>query len=219
MNLFASTRSEKRARQPLPGLAQWRVGSIDEDGIRYGFTTQALIASTIATAPMIVTAQSIASRAASLPSGGRSDFWSIAAAEARRRRGCRSLSGSRRSRRAARGPRARRRRAGPAPRGAPTGTCARSRRGPRSGRDRARAGGRPPRSPPARHRGRRRARRRDPSPEAPRAALLSSPLVDPSVVSRQEDLRDLPAPELRRPCVLRIFEPAAECRGEAFLAA
>src|SRR5581483_1590485 len=62
MNLFASTRSEKRARQPLPGLAQWRVGSIDEDGIRYGFTTQALIASTIATAPMIVTAHAIAIR-------------------------------------------------------------------------------------------------------------------------------------------------------------
>src|SRR5205807_9309600 len=62
MNRFASTRSEKRARQPLPGFAQCSVGSIDEDGIRYGFTTQALIARTIATAPMIVTAQSIATR-------------------------------------------------------------------------------------------------------------------------------------------------------------
>src|SRR6266540_6583881 len=62
MNRFASTRSERRASQPTPGLAQWRVGSIDEDGIRYGFTTHALIASTIATAPAIVTIQSIAIR-------------------------------------------------------------------------------------------------------------------------------------------------------------
>src|SRR4051812_49897627 len=62
MNRFASTRSEKRDSQPLPGRAQWRVGSIDEDGIRYGLTTQALIASTIAIAPTMVTIQSIASR-------------------------------------------------------------------------------------------------------------------------------------------------------------
>src|SRR6185503_20192967 len=62
MNRFASTRSEKRASQPLPGVAQWSVGSIDEDGIRYGFTTYALIASTIAIAPRIVIAQSMAIR-------------------------------------------------------------------------------------------------------------------------------------------------------------
>jgi hypothetical protein len=62
MNRFASTRSEKRASQPFPGRAQWSVGSIDEDGIRYGLTTYALIASTIATAPRIVTAQSMAMR-------------------------------------------------------------------------------------------------------------------------------------------------------------
>src|ERR687887_562556 len=62
MNRFASTRSENRARQPLPGRAQWSVGSIDEDGIRYGFTTQALIASTIAIAPAIGAIQSIAIR-------------------------------------------------------------------------------------------------------------------------------------------------------------
>src|SRR5437763_15009166 len=61
MNRFASTRSESRASQPsLP--AQWSVGSIDDDGIRYGFTIQALIASTIAIAPAIVTTQSIAIR-------------------------------------------------------------------------------------------------------------------------------------------------------------
>src|SRR3989442_4411487 len=62
MNRFASTRSEKCASQPLPGRAQWSVGSIDDDGIRYGLITQALIARTIATAPTIVTTQSIAIR-------------------------------------------------------------------------------------------------------------------------------------------------------------
>src|ERR671931_2047130 len=61
MNRFASTRSDSRASQPGPP-AQWRVGSIDEDGIRYGLTTHALIASTIAIAPAIVTIQSIAIR-------------------------------------------------------------------------------------------------------------------------------------------------------------
>src|SRR5207245_9826 len=54
--------SEKWASQPLPGRAQWSVGSIDDDGIRYGLITHALIASTIATAPTIVTTQSIAIR-------------------------------------------------------------------------------------------------------------------------------------------------------------
>ena len=58
MKRFASTRSENRASQPEPGRAQCSVGSIDDDGIRYGLTTHALIASTIAIAPMIVTAQS-----------------------------------------------------------------------------------------------------------------------------------------------------------------
>jgi hypothetical protein len=63
MNLFASTRSEKCARQPLPpALAQCSVGSIDEDGIRYGFTTYDLIANTIAIAPTIVTIQSMIAR-------------------------------------------------------------------------------------------------------------------------------------------------------------
>src|SRR6476620_8819743 len=62
MNLFASTRSEKRDSHPLPGFAQCRVGSIDDDGIRYGFTTHALMASTIAIAPTMVTIQSIVTR-------------------------------------------------------------------------------------------------------------------------------------------------------------
>src|SRR6059036_1751914 len=61
MNRFASTRSERRASQPWPP-AQCRVGSIDDEGIRYGLTTHCLIANTIATAPAIVTIQSIAIR-------------------------------------------------------------------------------------------------------------------------------------------------------------
>src|SRR6476619_2625893 len=63
MNRFASTRSEKRASHPGAGRAQCRVGSIDEDGIRYGLTTQALMARTIAIAPTMVTIQSTAIRA------------------------------------------------------------------------------------------------------------------------------------------------------------
>ena len=62
MKRFASTRSEVFASQPIAGDAQCNVGSIDEDGIRYGLTTHALIASTIATAPAMVTTQSIATR-------------------------------------------------------------------------------------------------------------------------------------------------------------
>src|SRR6185436_13291173 len=62
MNRLARTRSEKRASQPLPGRAQCSVGSIDDDGIRYGLITHALIASTIAIAPTIVTIQSIVIR-------------------------------------------------------------------------------------------------------------------------------------------------------------
>src|SRR3954451_8856112 len=62
MNRFARTRSEKRARQPDPPVPQWSVGSIDDEGIRYGFTTHALIASTIATAPTMVTIQSMIPR-------------------------------------------------------------------------------------------------------------------------------------------------------------
>ena len=58
MKRLASTRSEEPAWQPGLGRAQWSVGSIEDDGIRYGFTTHALIASTAATAIAIVTAQS-----------------------------------------------------------------------------------------------------------------------------------------------------------------
>src|SRR3954467_6012209 len=73
MNRLARTRSEKRDSQPLPGRAQWRVGSIDEDGIRYGLTIHALIASTIAIAPTIVTTQSTATRRPrGRPAGSRS---------------------------------------------------------------------------------------------------------------------------------------------------
>src|ERR671922_585358 len=64
MKRFARTRSENRASQPgAPGpRAQCSVGSIEDEGIRYGLTTQALIASTIATAPTMVTIQSTAMR-------------------------------------------------------------------------------------------------------------------------------------------------------------
>ena len=62
MKRFASTRSEKRASQSSAGIAQCSVGSIEDDGIRYGFTTQTLIARTIRIAPTIVTTQSIATR-------------------------------------------------------------------------------------------------------------------------------------------------------------
>src|SRR5436190_12623276 len=58
----ARTRSEKCARQPGPGAAQWSVGSIDDEGMRYGLTTHSLSARTMRIAPMIVTAQSIAIR-------------------------------------------------------------------------------------------------------------------------------------------------------------
>src|SRR5919199_257377 len=61
MKRFARSRSERRASHPCPP-AQCSVGSIDEDGIRYGLTTHALIASTIAIAPAIVTIQSIVMR-------------------------------------------------------------------------------------------------------------------------------------------------------------
>src|SRR5919201_6663317 len=62
MKRFASTRSDDPDSQSAPGRAQWSVGSIDADGIRYGFTTHALSASTIATANTIVSAQSSADR-------------------------------------------------------------------------------------------------------------------------------------------------------------
>src|SRR5688500_3832128 len=77
MKRFASTRSEKRDSQPGAGRAQWSVDSIDDDGIRYGFTTQALIASTIATAPTIVTIQStvIRSRRGKRPVTRSSGWW------------------------------------------------------------------------------------------------------------------------------------------------
>src|SRR6266568_440124 len=61
----ASTRSDVLASHPAPDgppRAQCSVGSIEEDGIRYGLTIHCLIASTIATAPAIVTTQSSATR-------------------------------------------------------------------------------------------------------------------------------------------------------------
>src|SRR5437763_1098791 len=58
----ASTRSLELPRHPGPGLAQLRYGSIDDVGIRYGYTTQCLIASTMRIAPTIVRTQSSVTR-------------------------------------------------------------------------------------------------------------------------------------------------------------
>src|ERR1051325_4410901 len=41
MNRLARIRSDVPASQPCAGRAQWRVGSIEDDGIRYGLTTHA----------------------------------------------------------------------------------------------------------------------------------------------------------------------------------
>ena len=59
MKRLASTRSDVPAWQPGSGAAQCRVGSIEDDGMRYGLTTQALMASTAATAIAIVSTQSM----------------------------------------------------------------------------------------------------------------------------------------------------------------
>ena len=53
---------EAREAAATRRCAQCSVGSIDDDGIRYGLTTHALIASTIAIAPTIVTIQSMIPR-------------------------------------------------------------------------------------------------------------------------------------------------------------
>jgi hypothetical protein len=52
------TRSENRASHPTDGRAQCNVGSIDSEGIRYGFATSASNTRTIATAVAIVSTQS-----------------------------------------------------------------------------------------------------------------------------------------------------------------
>jgi hypothetical protein len=60
----ASTRSLELPRQPgfAGPFAQLSVGSIDEDGMRYGLTTHCLSASTIRIAPAIVRIQSSVTR-------------------------------------------------------------------------------------------------------------------------------------------------------------
>ena len=57
MNRFASTRSFELPRQP-DWPVQWKVGSIDDDGIRYGLTMKPLTRRTTPTAIRIVIAQS-----------------------------------------------------------------------------------------------------------------------------------------------------------------
>ena len=51
-------RSATRDLQPLTGLEQWRAGSIDGEGIRYGFATSAWKMRTAITARAMVSAQS-----------------------------------------------------------------------------------------------------------------------------------------------------------------
>jgi len=51
-------RSLNEPRQNAAGRAQWSVGSIDGEGIRYGFATSASKTSMKAIAKAIVTAQS-----------------------------------------------------------------------------------------------------------------------------------------------------------------
>src|SRR5687768_15270435 len=59
MKRLARTRSEKRATHPGEGAAQCSVGSIEDEGIRYGLTTHSLMASTATTATTMVTTQSM----------------------------------------------------------------------------------------------------------------------------------------------------------------
>src|SRR4029453_12326902 len=53
----------------------------------------------------------------------------------------------------------------------------------------------------------------------PCAALLSSPLLNPSVIAGKQDLRHVPAAKLGRPGVVGILEPTLELCGEALLQA
>ena len=185
MKRFASTRSEKRASHPGAGRAQWSVGSIDDEGIRYGLTTHALIASTIATAPTMVTIQSTAMRMrrGRRPVTRSSGWWNSCSAPGSRARTA-ATSATRTA----------------VPGVAVAGT--RSASATRRPADRLvlRAGSRRA-VPPCRS-------RCAPDP-------LASPRLDPAVIAREEDLRDGPAAELGRPCVVRVLEPAVERRGEA----
>ena len=54
--------AEVRLAAAAPGRAQCSVGSIDDDGMRYGLTTHALSANTITIAPAIVKTQSSTTR-------------------------------------------------------------------------------------------------------------------------------------------------------------
>src|SRR3954453_17754188 len=64
MKRLASTGSGRAPSQPGSGRAQWSVGSIEGEGIRYGLTIHPFTASTIATATMIVNPQSTMVRTA-----------------------------------------------------------------------------------------------------------------------------------------------------------
>ena len=188
MKRFASTRSENRASQPGRGRAQWSVGSIDDDGIRYGLTTQALIASTIAIAPTIVTIQSTAmrSRRGRRPVTRSSGWWNSCCRC--RDRPCRVAEPA--TRRAAQEAAAAR---------TPPASASRRRAGRPSGSGAPGVGVVPLLA----------CRSRD------RSHVLAAPGVDPAVVAGEQDLGNRPPAELGRPRVVRVLEPAVERGGEA----
>ena len=216
----ASTRSLESPRQPGPGFAQFSAGSIDDDGIRYGLTTQALSASDdedraddredpVERDPDAVREpRKQAGERVAAVSGGRL-----------RRGARRSRSRSRGSAVVRRLPLLRRVVAVP-------GLL------PRGARSRPVARARPHR---ARHRRPATARRlalcRGSSSSQPRRSSSSSssgrfqsqpslthmlpPPRSTRVVAREEHVGHAPAAELRRPRVVRVLEPAAELGGEA----
>src|SRR5579884_650607 len=182
MKRFASTRSLKLAMQPFAGRAQCSVGSIDDDGIRYGLTTHAFSASTISTAPPMVRTQSRTTRTPCGRPGARRPSGSLTDGPPRAAAGF-PASGNQ----AIQGRRVRSYVQRP---DAPEDAVARRF---------AAAGNRSP-------------TRGGPSPN-----VLLAPACDACVVAGEQDVRHVPAAELRRPRVVRVLEAAAELLAEALV--
>ncbi len=238
MKRFARTRSEKRDSQPAAGRAQCSVGSIDEDGIRYGLTTQALIASTIATAPTIVTIQSTAMRRrrGSRPVTRSSGWWNScsrgpstrprrAAAAATRTGGaggggCSYSFGIRQSPSGRPSAAQRRPSVGTRRSSVSLTTCSPGpERGGVWGTGRlptlSRRRGLRGRKHGFRFRFRWRPRAVGERCSRDRSHVVASPGLDPAVIAGEQDLGHLPAAKLRRSRVVRILEPAVEGGREA----
>ena len=205
MKRFASTRSEKRAEAAArPARAQWSVGSIEDDGIRYGLTTHALIASTIAIAPTIVTSQSMIDAPAGCGRHARHAVERDSSRARVRRRGSARAA----SRRSARGrPRGARR--APASRGTPPGACsagtrarprARPRRLSSSPEPSLQRAGQPPRDRVEQHHRRQVAAGEDVRPDRDRVGgeVLHDPLVEALEARREQRQPLLLAPAPRR---------------------